>query len=252
MLEILETHATTPPEAHFAPFEPGDYLEFYMQGMQERIRFLGDGEYPNDIFMRKDDVLAHTHRCTEIACDIAQAASPGMIDTDLLLRLVRIHDIPELITGDHPVFCTNEVKDEVEIEKIAAAELLTEEDYQLYIDFKAAELFLRDRQRTVSPFPSPEALIAKTVDLLDDNSRFFTILRQHRLLHPQDERISVLFEKGMEYVLKESEKYITGLEKFELLLDVLHPEMDKHLRAKYSYTADLITEVLQTYIHMPK
>jgi len=210
------------PEGNYAP-DPTDYLvtKGYWQATTEVPRFQ-DPDYPEG--MITDTLRNHLLRSIDL---IRQMNLP----TELLQRVERIiliHDLPEVATGDTPAVMKQELGiDRVQDETEAASVMLTDlVDIQLYEDFESARVFLKSGDSV--QLPSAAALIARLTEQIESNMFF------HQNLHDwlKAGNTKIPRERAIKWTFVQAHDYQIAIEQVEdgelrqLLLDVLNFEID--------------------------
>lgn len=153
--------------SNFSLILPAD-LVTRLEKTRQIFRF-ADGRYPDGSII--NTVYEHTISCVRIARNL----DIGGINQNKLIRILWIHDIPEILSDD-----VNELdrasmgrdgrKALVASEEAAARQLLNISDFELWQDFDRAEDFMRGNSDEVNF--SPEALFAFIIEKVEGNLMF--------------------------------------------------------------------------------
>ena len=124
--------------------------------------------YREGIF--RDSTGAHTIRCVEAA---KKLLLPGELK-DKIIRILWIHDLPEIITTDFSVIqkeSNPEISEKLEKKEIEAATLLLSKSDQILLDdFNNADSYLKGIR--TNKIPGLESMFAKVIDTIDGNTFF--------------------------------------------------------------------------------
>ncbi len=141
-----------------------DYIASLLKKTKKVKRFI-DPRYPKG--MINDTVFEHVYRLRLIARKLILEPH----DLKLLDRILVLHDIPEISTGDTTVLIKLEnAKDTSEERELTVAhQLFSSQDLALYLDFLDAEKFLKGKKAT---YKSDMALLAKILDACEGSVYF--------------------------------------------------------------------------------
>lgn len=154
---------------------PDDLLHFY--GLLARIKRYKLSYYPEGVFDGQN-VGIHCQRMVEFWKSIDL---PDGCDWGEGLRMIWVHDIPEVIVGDEPAVKLDQDKVLAQrrdiLEQEAARKILQEHDKPLFESFEGARKFWKGEAVVVNP----TALTVRLVDIIDGNLVYNQLLSQYCL-----------------------------------------------------------------------
>jgi 5'-deoxynucleotidase YfbR-like HD superfamily hydrolase len=137
-----------------------EYLLPYVEATKNVPRYL-DPSYPDG--MIQDTLYDHLCRLTYLALQL----DLDEISKQELIRIIWIHDLPEIRHKDIPSTIKGPEADELEF--VEAEKILSTEDFALYERYKTASTFCKGKSTEI---PDKVALISKVLDLVEGNMYF--------------------------------------------------------------------------------
>jgi len=206
-----------PPKPDTAQEGEIDYLQRYQNQygyLATLFRFSSDVDiYPPDIFERKNSVLEHVFNCIADA-HLLELPANSVLDRQEIVRILYVHDVHESIVGDIGVLGSKRLSFKKEVE--AAAKVLDPDDLWRFYDFRLAEAFFDSSEFQCLPvgeFPTPEAMVARTIDIIEGNRTYFKLLSEYLSVeylsgrHRFTPDILRVISRGWEYLMN-SKNYI--------------------------------------------
>jgi 5'-deoxynucleotidase YfbR-like HD superfamily hydrolase len=194
----------------FLPSPPDDIKDLVF-ALKKIVRF-NNPIYPKGIFLDND--YEHSARCVDyLRLPLIKGIRDGKSK-----RMLWIHDIPELITGDVLAMfkgldgSANNNDDDGMDELVAAKKLLKSSDFELFKEFYASENFLKSGGNSKINI-SAEGLVANIIDKIDGNMYFHFYLTKW-LVAGNDINLFKNFD-ALAYSFRQKEVFFRSLSKVE-------------------------------------
>lgn len=154
-------------------YMPSDLLPLILTS-QNTLRF-ADGTYYEGIFF--DNVKAHLFRCVIRAQNLILSQ---ILDRNMLVRILWLHDLPETVSSADVTSIAKAADSRLEAlldeeELLFVTRNFTPEDQRLFLHFVVASEFLSVKSSGLKDI-FPEALIARVIDIIDNNITFHFLL----------------------------------------------------------------------------